>query len=253
MDEDTCATNFMIRDFRMQLLVSKDKEPITPFLAKVRAVRYCLLLPSLPPSLPSSLPHPLKPSTHKSTSCWCSNYSRLHRPSLSLLPPSLPPSLPQVQALYNQHGVSSLLVIGGAGDYFDVATTVIMMDSYEPLDKVREPVLPSLPPSLSPFLLPSFLPSFPSIQAGRDILHAAFLDKAIHFCNLSSLPPSLSPLTPSLPPSRPPSLPPFSSTRPRKPRPSRRSTPPTRALPSSPPTSAHSPAASLSPPPCTRR
>lgn len=77
MDEDTCATNFMIRDFRMQLLVSRDKEPITPFLAKV-------------------------------------------------------------QALYNQQGVSSLLVIGGAGDYFDVATTVIMMDNYEPLDKTAE-------------------------------------------------------------------------------------------------------------------
>ncbi|EWM20828.1 ABC transporter, ATPase, putative [Nannochloropsis gaditana] len=74
MDEDTCATNFMIRDLRMQLLVSKDKEPITPFLAKV-------------------------------------------------------------QALYTQHGISSLLVIGGAGDYFEVADTVIMMDNYTPLDK----------------------------------------------------------------------------------------------------------------------
>ena len=36
IDEDTCATNFMIRDYRMQLLVSKDKEPITPFILKVR-------------------------------------------------------------------------------------------------------------------------------------------------------------------------------------------------------------------------
>ncbi|HBC96588.1 MAG TPA: ATPase, partial [Clostridium sp.] len=29
IDEDTSATNFMIRDGRMQKLVSKDKEPIT--------------------------------------------------------------------------------------------------------------------------------------------------------------------------------------------------------------------------------
>ncbi|KAL4155774.1 hypothetical protein PRNP1_007876 [Phytophthora ramorum] len=30
IDEDTCATNFMIRDWKMQQLVAKDKEPITP-------------------------------------------------------------------------------------------------------------------------------------------------------------------------------------------------------------------------------
>lgn len=35
VDEDTCATNFMIRDARMQALVAKEKEPITPFIAKV--------------------------------------------------------------------------------------------------------------------------------------------------------------------------------------------------------------------------
>lgn len=35
MDEDTSATNFMIRDTRMQKLVAKDKEPITPFIDKV--------------------------------------------------------------------------------------------------------------------------------------------------------------------------------------------------------------------------
>ncbi|CAM9695520.1 unnamed protein product, partial [Discosporangium mesarthrocarpum] len=29
VDEDTCATNFMIRDLRMQMLVAKEKEPIT--------------------------------------------------------------------------------------------------------------------------------------------------------------------------------------------------------------------------------
>lgn len=73
IDEDTCATNFMIRDARMQRLVAPDKEPITPFISKVRA-------------------------------------------------------------LWEAQGVSSILVIGGAGDYFEVADTVIMMDCYTPKD-----------------------------------------------------------------------------------------------------------------------
>lgn len=71
MDEDTSATNFMIRDHRMQELVAKDKEPITPFIDKVR---------------------------------------QLHR----------------------ERRVSSVIVVGGVGDYFDVADTVIMMDEYRP-------------------------------------------------------------------------------------------------------------------------
>lgn len=71
MDEDTSATNFMIRDMRMQLLVAKDREPITPFIDRVRQ-------------------------------------------------------------LYRENGVSTILVIGGAGDYFDVADNVIMMDVYSP-------------------------------------------------------------------------------------------------------------------------
>ncbi|TET45751.1 ATPase [candidate division TA06 bacterium] len=77
MDEDTCATNFMIRDRRMQELISKDKEPITPFLDRVRE-------------------------------------------------------------LYSQFGVSSILVLGGSGDYFDVADTVISMDTYQPRDVTSE-------------------------------------------------------------------------------------------------------------------
>lgn len=36
IDEDTSATNFMIRDARMQRLVAADKEPITPLLHRVR-------------------------------------------------------------------------------------------------------------------------------------------------------------------------------------------------------------------------
>ncbi|MFC7440354.1 ABC-ATPase domain-containing protein [Laceyella putida] len=73
IDEDTSATNFMIRDARMQALVAKGKEPITPFIDKVRQ-------------------------------------------------------------LYEEKGVSSILVIGGSGDYFDVADHVIMMDQYLPHD-----------------------------------------------------------------------------------------------------------------------
>ncbi|WP_425447954.1 ABC-ATPase domain-containing protein [Dethiothermospora halolimnae] len=73
IDEDTSATNFMIRDGRMQELVAKDKEPITPFIDKVRQ-------------------------------------------------------------LYEDYGVSTILVIGGSGDYFDVADNIIMMDEYKPID-----------------------------------------------------------------------------------------------------------------------
>ncbi len=73
IDEDTSATNFMIRDERMQQLVADDKEPITPLLHRVRE-------------------------------------------------------------LHESFGVSSVIVMGGSGDYFDVADTVIMMDSYDPRD-----------------------------------------------------------------------------------------------------------------------
>ncbi len=77
MDEDTSATNFMIRDMRMQKLVAKDKEPITPFIDKI-------------------------------------------------------------SQLYSELGVSTILVIGGSGDYFDVADTVIMMDEYRARDVSQE-------------------------------------------------------------------------------------------------------------------
>lgn len=36
IDEDTSATNFMVRDALMQEVISRDKEPITPFLERVR-------------------------------------------------------------------------------------------------------------------------------------------------------------------------------------------------------------------------
>jgi predicted ABC-class ATPase len=39
IDEDTSATNFMIRDERMRVLIPADREPITPFVDRVRPLR----------------------------------------------------------------------------------------------------------------------------------------------------------------------------------------------------------------------
>lgn len=77
IDEDTSATNFMMRDDLMQKLVSKEKEPITPFIEIVRP-------------------------------------------------------------LYKQKDISTILVVGSCGDFFDVADTVIQMDSYEAKDVTKE-------------------------------------------------------------------------------------------------------------------
>ena len=73
IDEDTSATNFMIRDRQMQALIAKEKEPITPFIDKV-------------------------------------------------------------QQLYTDYGISTILVMGGSGDYFAVADRVIAMENYQPQD-----------------------------------------------------------------------------------------------------------------------
>ncbi len=77
MDEDTSATNFMVRDARMQALVRKSCEPITPFIDRVRQ-------------------------------------------------------------LYDDHGVSTVLVMGGCGDYFETADKVVMMREYQPIDVTRK-------------------------------------------------------------------------------------------------------------------
>ncbi|MGD8984094.1 MAG: ABC-ATPase domain-containing protein [Desulfobacteraceae bacterium] len=77
LDEDTSATNFMVRDVRMQALVNKAFEPITPFIERV-------------------------------------------------------------QEIYDRFGVSTVLVMGGCGDYFEVADTVIMMREYLPQDVTAE-------------------------------------------------------------------------------------------------------------------
>lgn len=73
IDEDTSATNFMIRDRIMQQLVAKDKEPITPFIDVAKS-------------------------------------------------------------LYNEKGISTILVAGSSGDFFDIADLVIQMDNYEPFE-----------------------------------------------------------------------------------------------------------------------
>lgn len=73
IDEDTSATNFMIRDDVMQSLVSKEKEPITPFIELVKGI-------------------------------------------------------------YEECDISTIIVVGSSGDYFDIADTVIQMDSYEAKD-----------------------------------------------------------------------------------------------------------------------
>lgn len=77
IDEDTSATNFMIRDSVMQQLVSKDKEPITPFIDVARS-------------------------------------------------------------LYKQKGISTILVAGSSGDFFDIADLVIQMDNYEPYEVTKK-------------------------------------------------------------------------------------------------------------------
>jgi len=73
LDEDTSATNFMVRDARMQALIAPEDEPITPFVDRVRA-------------------------------------------------------------LYDELGLSTVLVMGGSGDYFGIADAVIELKSYRPID-----------------------------------------------------------------------------------------------------------------------
>lgn len=77
LDEDISATNFLIRDQRMQQLIAADKEPITPFVQRVRA-------------------------------------------------------------LYEKHGISTILVLGGSGDYFEPAHLVLAMDHFLPHDLTAE-------------------------------------------------------------------------------------------------------------------
>ncbi len=73
IDEDTSATNFMIRDQLMQQVVAPEEEPIIPFIERVRS-------------------------------------------------------------LYEDFGISSVIVAGSSGSYFHVADTVVQMKEYVPYD-----------------------------------------------------------------------------------------------------------------------
>ena len=39
MDEDTCATNFMVRDAKIQALIAFNQEPITPMVDRIEELR----------------------------------------------------------------------------------------------------------------------------------------------------------------------------------------------------------------------
>ena len=73
IDEDTSATNFMIRDELMQRVIHRDMEPITPFIERIRE-------------------------------------------------------------LYDDYGISTIIVAGSSGAYFHIADSIIQMDRYVPKD-----------------------------------------------------------------------------------------------------------------------
>ena len=73
IDEDTSATNFMIRDELMQKVICREEEPITPFIERVRSI-------------------------------------------------------------YDDLGVSSIIVAGSSGSFFQIADTIIQMKEYVPYD-----------------------------------------------------------------------------------------------------------------------
>ncbi len=77
MDEDTCATNLMVRDDRMRQLIGVSREPITPLVERIRE-------------------------------------------------------------LHDLWGVSSVLVVGGVGDYLAVADRVVLMDDWVPREVTAE-------------------------------------------------------------------------------------------------------------------
>jgi predicted ABC-class ATPase len=43
-----------------------------------------------------------------------------------------------IRSLYDDCGISTILVVGGVGDYFDVAKNVVVMDCYKCLDVTEQ-------------------------------------------------------------------------------------------------------------------
>ena len=48
------------------------------------------------------------------------------------------PFIELVRGIYEEKDISTIIVVGSSGDYFDIADTVIQMDSYEPKDVTKK-------------------------------------------------------------------------------------------------------------------
>ena len=51
---------------------------------------------------------------------------------------SITPLLYRVNGLYNSHGISSVVVVGGVGDWLDVPNNVILLDKYIASDATKK-------------------------------------------------------------------------------------------------------------------
>ena len=133
LDEDTSATNFMIRDARMQALVAAEREPIRPFITRVRS-------------------------------------------------------------LWTRHSVSTILVVGGSGDFFDVADSVLMLHEYQTSDATAraKEVANTIPGGAPPeSRLDSTMPPTTARCVGASGLHAGMkvnaMRSSIRFGELAEL------------------------------------------------------------------
>ncbi len=115
IDEDTSATNFMVRDELMQQVICREKEPITPFFDRIRD-------------------------------------------------------------LYEQSGISTILVAGSSGAFFYIADRILQMDCYRPID-ITEKVktlcsqYPEPKSYHSEFFLPDFNRVLPAFSTGTKNRH----------------------------------------------------------------------------------
>lgn len=133
IDEDTSATNFMVRDELMQRVVHREKEPITPFIERARL-------------------------------------------------------------LYEKHGISTVIVAGSSGAYFQIADYIIQMDQYVPKEitsfaKEEAKAFPkiSIPkeePAISRF---PRVPKAVREERGQDRLKIKGLGKDGFLCNKESV------------------------------------------------------------------